>query len=106
MGGAFGESGLLRDGLEGYLEPVVRRLADGITVLDARGRIVYANDAAVRMIGFSSEEELRQMPAEEVLERFEILDEDGLPLYQVALFEGFRRDDDSPHALFLLFVIL
>ena len=93
MGGAFGESGLLRDGFEGYLEPVVRRLADGITVLDARGRIVYANDAGVRMLGFSSQEELRQMPADEVLERFEILDEDGLPLDPALLpgrmaFEG------------------
>src|SRR5439155_1654654 len=58
-----------------------------------RGRIVYANDAGVRMLGFSSQEELRQMPADEVLERFEILDEDGLPLDPALLpgrmaFEG------------------
>src|SRR5436305_619335 len=68
------------EGLGLRLEPVLRRLADGITVMDRNGRIVYANEMAVRMCGFASVEELTSTPADEVLLRFDLIDEDGQPL--------------------------
>ena len=80
MGGSFyGPAAALR-ALDASLASVLRELADGITVIDRDGRIVYANDTAARMCGFESAEELTSTPADEVLERFELLDENGLPL--------------------------
>jgi PAS domain S-box-containing protein len=75
------------EGLRGHLGPVLRRLADGITVISRDGRIVYANETAVRMCGFESAEELTRTPADAVLERFILLDEDGLPL-ETSLLPG------------------
>jgi PAS domain S-box-containing protein len=80
MGGVFQEERSDLERLEGRLEPVLRRLADGVTVIDRNGRIVYANETAVRMCGFASAEELTSTPADEVLSLFDLFDEDGLPL--------------------------
>ena len=46
------------------LELVVAHLADGITVQDATGRLVYANDAGARMSGYSSPAELLAVMSE------------------------------------------
>lgn len=50
-----------------------------MTVQDRSGRIVYANPAGVRMIGFETVDELMATPVEQVLERFELFDEAGAP---------------------------
>lgn len=62
------------------------RLADildgieyGITVQGEGGRLVYANRAAARSMGFESAEELVAVSPKEILSRFEILDEEGRP---------------------------
>lgn len=70
-----GELGRAREELGAILDGV----ADGITVQDAGGRLVHANEAAARAIGFSSARELLSTPVGEVLARFEILDEEGRP---------------------------
>jgi len=44
------------------LQVMLGAVADGITAQDRTGRVVYANDAAVRAMGFSSPEELLQTP--------------------------------------------
>jgi PAS domain S-box-containing protein len=62
------------------LEVILQGVADGITVLDPQGRMLYANDAAARLIGFDSVEELTGAAPGEVLGRFEVLDEDRRPL--------------------------
>jgi PAS domain S-box-containing protein len=62
------------------LEAVLRHVADGITVLDETGAIVYANDAAARLIGFDSSAELMATPVSEVMSRFEMFDDSGEPL--------------------------
>jgi PAS domain S-box-containing protein len=67
------------------LAVILREVADGITVQDGKGRIVFANEAAARQIGFSSVTELLATPLEEVVARFEILDEDRRPLTLEAL---------------------
>ena len=61
------------------LQVMLGAVADGITAQDRTGRVVYANDAAVRAMGFSSPEELLQTPPEQLLDRFEIIDLDGRP---------------------------
>lgn len=57
----------------------MRGVADGITVQDATGQLIYANDAALRVMGYSSAEELLATPLPQVLSRFEILDEQRQP---------------------------
>jgi PAS domain-containing protein len=68
----------VREELE-QLRVILARVADGITVQDAQGRLLYANDAAARLTGFDSSDELLATPVAEVLQRFEILSEDGKP---------------------------
>ncbi|MDQ4126820.1 MAG: PAS domain S-box protein [Actinomycetota bacterium] len=61
------------------LEIIFRGVADGIIAQDASGRLFYANETAARMSGYSSARELVEAPAEEVMSRFELLDDRGLP---------------------------
>jgi PAS domain S-box-containing protein len=70
-------SPLLESSVE--LEAILRQVADGITVQDAAGTLVYANDAAAWLIGFDSSAELMATPVANVLERFEMFDESGEP---------------------------
>ncbi|MDQ4030498.1 MAG: PAS domain-containing protein, partial [Actinomycetota bacterium] len=62
------------------LEVILRQVADGVTVQDAAGRLVYANEAAARMIGFDAAAELLAAPLDDVLTDFELLDEERRPL--------------------------
>ncbi len=55
-------------------------VGDGITIQDVSGRVVYANPAAARVLGFDSPAELLATPSQEILERFELFDEKGNPL--------------------------
>ena len=61
------------------LEAILRQVADGITVQDVNGTLVYANDAAARLIGFETAAEFVATPIAEVLARFEMFDEQGRP---------------------------
>ena len=61
------------------LKIILQGVADGITVQDRTGRLVYANDAAARIIGYSSAQRLLEAPLEEVLQKFELIDEEGSP---------------------------
>jgi PAS domain S-box-containing protein len=58
---------------------ITRAGADGITIQDASGRIVYANDSAARMSGYPDARSFMAAPGEEVLGRFDLLHEDGRP---------------------------
>jgi PAS domain S-box-containing protein len=62
------------------LEIITSASADGITVQDATGKLIYANDSAARMSGFSSGKVMQQASPDEIVERFELLDEEGLPM--------------------------
>ena len=73
--------------IEGWREPgwdileiITSSSPDGITIQDATGRLIYANDAAARMSGFASGQDMQRASSEEIMERFELLDEHGLPL--------------------------
>jgi PAS domain S-box-containing protein len=62
------------------LKVILEGVADGVTAQDLTGRIIYANEAAARMIGYPSGQALVEAPIDEVIERFEVLDEEGRPL--------------------------
>jgi PAS domain S-box-containing protein len=64
----------------GELESILRNVADGITVQGPDGALVYANDAAARLCGLESADEMLRLPPAELLSRFEIIGEDGEPL--------------------------
>ena len=54
-------------------------VGDGITIQDPTGKLIYANPAAARAIGFDSAEELLATSTAAILSRFELLDEQGAP---------------------------
>jgi PAS domain S-box-containing protein len=62
------------------LQIILEGVADGVTAQDATGQIVYANEAAARMIGYPSGQALIEAPLREVMEKFEVLDVEGDPL--------------------------
>lgn len=55
-------------------------LSDAVTVQDPSGGLVYANDAAVRLLGYPSREALLAAPVGEVMGRYVLMDEEGEPL--------------------------
>jgi signal transduction histidine kinase/PAS domain-containing protein/ActR/RegA family two-component response regulator len=61
-------------------QAVLDALEIGVTMLDAKGQLIYANAAAARMTGFASVEELLAMPLPDVQRRFELLDVEGRPI--------------------------
>ena len=71
------------------LEAVLRGVAEGITAQDPTGKLIYANEAATRLSGFSSVREMMASSPTEVLARYQILDEEGTP-FPVDRFPGRR----------------
>jgi PAS domain S-box-containing protein len=59
------------------LEEVLRLAADPITVQDASGQLVFANEAAARQSGFASAAEMLATPIAELMARYDLLDEGG-----------------------------
>ncbi|MFL5703860.1 MAG: PAS domain S-box protein [Ktedonobacteraceae bacterium] len=66
------------------LNIILQHIADGITVQDTSGALVYANDAGAKLSGFASAQEMLAFDVETLrvhyLERFEMKDEFGLPV--------------------------
>lgn len=60
-------------------EIVLDQVADGITVYDTEGNLVYANEAAVRLFGYPSLEALLRPEPQDIRRSFEIMDESGKP---------------------------
>jgi PAS domain S-box-containing protein len=67
------------------LEAIVEGVADAVTAQAPDGRLVYANDAAVRLLGFASADALLSASPLEIRDRFEMYAEDGgeIPLEQL-----------------------
>ncbi|MEA2478789.1 MAG: hypothetical protein QOJ07_711, partial [Thermoleophilaceae bacterium] len=65
-----------RDQLGAILDGV----ADGVIAQDATGKMVYANEAALGLLGFPTVKAIQAVPIRYVLSRFEVFDEDGAPL--------------------------
>ncbi|MBV9212068.1 MAG: SpoIIE family protein phosphatase, partial [Actinobacteria bacterium] len=67
------------------LRAILNGVADAVTAQRPDGELLYANDAAVRSLGFSSQEELLTTPVAQVITRFEFFDESGQPVPVEAL---------------------
>jgi PAS domain S-box-containing protein len=59
------------------LSAILKNTADGITVQDRAGKMIYANHAAALIAGYSTVEELSQAPLLEYQEKFNLTDEYG-----------------------------
>jgi serine phosphatase RsbU (regulator of sigma subunit)/PAS domain-containing protein len=64
-----------RDQLGAILDGV----ADGVTAQDPAGMMVYANEAALELLGFPSVQAIQAVPIRYVLSRFDAFDEAGRP---------------------------
>jgi PAS domain S-box-containing protein len=62
------------------LEAILRGVADAVTAQAPDGRLLFANEAAVELLGYQSSEALLSAPMTEIMARFELLDEAGDPL--------------------------
>jgi PAS domain S-box-containing protein len=79
------------------LEVIFEGIADGITVQDRSGAVIFANIAAARLCGFSSVEQLVQTPPHEVTAQFDLYDEAGRP-FDVANLPSRRVFEGAPSA--------
>ncbi|NUO47568.1 MAG: PAS domain S-box protein [Polyangiaceae bacterium] len=61
------------------LEVILEGVADGITVQDRSGALIFANTTAAVACGFPTVHALLRTDPQEVLERFEVFDERGEP---------------------------
>jgi PAS domain S-box-containing protein len=66
--------------LERLLPAIFDTIADGVTVLDRAGTIIFANAAAARLMGLADAAEIIGRSSDVVTGGFEIIDEDGRPL--------------------------
>ncbi|MEA2364026.1 MAG: hypothetical protein QOD71_3171 [Thermoleophilaceae bacterium] len=62
------------------LQAILRGVADAVTAQAPDGELLFANDAALQLLGFESFEELKSTTGNWIGDRFEILDEEGLLL--------------------------
>ena len=62
------------------LAVILNGIREGVTAQDRSGRLVYANRAAARLLGYASADELLQTPLAEVMQKFQMYDEHGQPL--------------------------
>ena len=61
------------------LSVVLSRIAEGVTVQDREGRLIYANDLAVHWLGFENQEVLLRTPITTITAKYELFDEQGTP---------------------------
>ncbi len=73
---AFAELQTSRD----QLDVIFRNVAEAITVQGADGRLLYANDAAARLVGFDTADELRNAPVADIMSRFQVMSQHRTPL--------------------------
>jgi PAS domain S-box-containing protein len=64
-------------GLEQRLEATLRNLAEAVLVRDASGPLVFANDAAARLLGLASAEEVLAMSSKQLMALYDVFDEHG-----------------------------
>ncbi len=66
--------------IEAQLTAALSTLAEAVTVQRTEGALIYANEAAARMLGFASVQELLATPVDQLVGAFETTNEDGSPL--------------------------
>ena len=58
---------------------ILDHVGDGVTVQDRQGRLIYANAAAARSLGFAAPAELLSASVPEIISRYSMFTEDGEP---------------------------
>jgi PAS domain S-box-containing protein len=71
------------------LEAILRGVADAVTAQAPDGRLLFANEAAAASMGFESPEALMDASLTTILDRYDILAEDGRP-FPIEAFPGRR----------------
>jgi PAS domain S-box-containing protein len=66
--------------IEAQLTVALSALAEAVTVERGEGALIYANEAAARMVGCASPREMLATPTEELVARFDTTLADGSPL--------------------------
>ncbi len=89
--------------MTGRLAEVLDAVDSGITVLNSDLRIVYANQAAASLSGWSTPEEMLAASPEETLARFELLDESGAPVSPAVLPSRRVLAGEDPDPMILRF---
>lgn len=79
------------------LEIILQGVADGILVYASDNRLLYVNEAAVRMTGSASVQALLATPPSEIFSRYELVDEQGQP-FSPDLFTHRRVFAGEPEA--------
>ena len=67
------------------LEAILRGVADAVTAQAPDGRLLFANEAAARSMGFETPQELMDAPITAIMDRYEIIDDRGDPFPLEAL---------------------
>ena len=62
------------------LEAILRGVADAVTAQAPDGRLLFANEAAARSMGFETPQELMDAPITTIMDRYEIIDDRGEPV--------------------------
>lgn len=76
------------------MEIIFQGVAESITVLDQQGKLVFANEAAARALGYEKVSDLLAAPVASLIEDYDLLDQSGAELVRddlpgrVALKEG------------------
>jgi len=68
----------LRDSRD-QLAAILRGAAEGITAQDPSGNVIYANEAAARLTGSTSIQDVIKSSPDDLIARYELLDEEGHP---------------------------
>ncbi|MFL5824928.1 MAG: GAF domain-containing protein, partial [Thermoleophilaceae bacterium] len=82
VGLALDNAGLFTEleSVERRLDAVVSELAEAVTVQDANGRVIYANQAAAELMGYAAPEAMMRDDPDDMIARYELRHEDGTPV--------------------------
>jgi PAS domain S-box-containing protein len=87
-------------------EIILSSIEHAITVQDPNGRLIYANDSAAALTGYSTADELVRAPIAEVMSRFEVFAESGAP-FPLSQLPGRRvLKGERPDEIVLKFRVL
>jgi PAS domain S-box-containing protein len=92
-------------GLEQRLETTLTNLAEAVIVRDAGGSLVFANPAAVRLLGLASVEEITAAAPGDLMALYDVFDERGRRLSLIDLPSAIAARGERPEPLLVRNVI-
>jgi len=104
---ALDNAGLSRrvGALEQQLESTLANLAEAVLVRDSSGRMVFANPAVAKLLGFASAQEMGSASAEQLMGMFDAFDEHGRRLTLEDLPSAIALHGGSPGPLLVRNVV-